>query len=283
MLQTIKKWLKTIANPTAVPTQVELFKYASLMHPSIRVVDHTDRQFRALYFDDKLASRSYWSDQFPVSNIYHYFFLCAAHLAKKPWRVLIAGGGGFCLPTYLAHFDPQMKVETVEIDPYLYPIAQLYFGAPAPSDLYRVFHTDVLQFEETSSRDRYDVLFIDIGWRERDRKADQAIKATLEAAFPKVTPKGFFMANFMSTYHGNGQKWMNKWIKIISQKWPYVTVFLDFPDQPETFQDIIVIASTQPLNPPKYQQFLEQSPLLYHRFDELEGLYRDHVVTGHRI
>jgi spermidine synthase len=84
----------------------------------------------------------------------------ASYLFKpKQEKVLIVGLGGGSMIHFLKHYDPQVKVDVVEIDPAVVKIADKYFGVKS-GDNVNIITKDA--FEHLKNTDsRYDVIYMD--------------------------------------------------------------------------------------------------------------------------
>src|SRR5215831_2074240 len=112
-----------LLHPASWAGQV-IYEMTSPYH-HIRVID--DRGYRLLCFDDA------WETQISLQNPLegHFEYTQYFHM---PWlwntqltSVLMIGLGGGSTQTDFAHYYPQLKVETVEIDPAVIQVARQYF------------------------------------------------------------------------------------------------------------------------------------------------------------
>lgn len=87
-------------------------------------------------------------------------FMFTSYLFKpKPEKVLIVGLGGGSMIHFLTHYDPQVKVDVVEIDPAVVKIAEKYFGVKNGGNV-NIITKDA--FEHLKNTDaRYDVIYMD--------------------------------------------------------------------------------------------------------------------------
>ena len=76
-----------------------------------------------------------------------------------PRRVLIVGLGGGAMVRFLAHHEPQVHIDAVEIDPAVVRLADEYFGVRSGGNV-RVHTADAVAFVE-STADRYDLILMD--------------------------------------------------------------------------------------------------------------------------
>ena len=92
-------------------------------------------------------------------------FMFASYLFKaKPDRVLIVGLGGGGMVHFLTHYDPDVQVDAVEIDPLVVKIADEQFGTRC-GDKVKIVTADAFAFladpELTKPERQYDVIYMD--------------------------------------------------------------------------------------------------------------------------
>ncbi len=87
-----------------------------------------------------------------------YMFLSYA-LQPKQERVLIVGLGGGAMVHFLARYDPQVKVDVVEIDPAVVQVAQEYFGVRSQGNV-NIITADAFKYL-AESQVPYDVIYMD--------------------------------------------------------------------------------------------------------------------------
>jgi spermidine synthase len=87
-----------------------------------------------------------------------FMFLSYVH-RPQPRRVLIVGLGGGSMVHFLKHYDPQVAVDVVEIDPAIISIADKYFGIRSEGNV-KIIQADGLKYL-TETDARYDVIYMD--------------------------------------------------------------------------------------------------------------------------
>lgn len=87
-----------------------------------------------------------------------YMFLSYA-IKPRQERVLIVGLGGGAMVHFLARFDPQVKVDVVEIDPAIVRAAQDFFGIRTQGNL-NIITADAFKYL-AESQAPYDVIYMD--------------------------------------------------------------------------------------------------------------------------
>ena len=101
--------------------------------------------------------------------------------ALYPARILVIGGGAFTLPSALVTALPDSRIDVVELDPELLPIAKNYFGL-YDSDRLTVTFGDGRQFI-AQTKEKYDLIILDV-------------------FSDLVVPRQFLTAEFIAQMHG---------------------------------------------------------------------------------
>ena len=84
----------------------------------------------------------------------------ASHfLLPEPEHVLIIGLGGGSMVRFLEHHQPEVRIDTVEIDPTVIEIADDYFGT-RPTERSRIFERDGFEFLDDPPA-VYDIIYMD--------------------------------------------------------------------------------------------------------------------------
>lgn len=77
----------------------------------------------------------------------------------KQEKVLIVGLGGGSMVHFLKHYDPNVKVDVVEIDPAIVKIADKYFGVKSGGNV-TIITQDAFEYLKTTES-RYDAIYMD--------------------------------------------------------------------------------------------------------------------------
>jgi spermidine synthase len=87
-------------------------------------------------------------------------FMFASYLFRpEQQRVLIVGLGGGAMVHFLKHYDADLRVDVVEIDPEVVQIAERYFGVRSEGKV-KIITADGLDYLEKTET-RYDVIYMD--------------------------------------------------------------------------------------------------------------------------
>ena len=128
----------------------------------LTVIEDTKRHERYLYSDDQRYMQGMMSLRQPDSLEPAYLrsaLLGLVFADAEPSSMLFVGLGAGSLPRYLASRYPDARLDVVEIDPAVPPLARRHFGLPATSNL-KVVIGDGREFIQSQPR-KYDFILID--------------------------------------------------------------------------------------------------------------------------
>lgn len=112
---------------------------------------------------DSAQSLMYTDNPSELVSEYTKFYDLAFHYKPDTKRVLMLGGGGYCVPRYLLSERPDVAVDVVELDPGVTETARKYFDLKDSPNL-RIFHEDARTFLNRAKDDGfepYDAIFMD--------------------------------------------------------------------------------------------------------------------------
>jgi len=143
------------------PTEKLLMEKNSL-YQYIAVTEDAAKHERYLRNNKKGLIQGGISLNTPEKLLFEYTqmsFISLAFLEKEPEDVLFAGLGIGVMPRYLNRYNPQTKMDVVEIDTDIMPIAKEYFYFKENEKL-QVHSRDARQFIKRSKK-KYDIIFLD--------------------------------------------------------------------------------------------------------------------------
>jgi len=175
----------------------EIYQVTSAYH-HIRVVE--EGGYRIMCFDDALESRialqDPWRGHYEYTEYFHMPWLWNTNLG----RVLMIGLGGGSTQRAFEHYYPQVRVDTVELDPVVVRVARSYF-AFEESERQRVFIEDGRLFLRRSTG-RYDLIILDAYVQGRYGSSipqHLATKEFFELVRDHLTTNGVFADNVIGT------------------------------------------------------------------------------------
>jgi len=125
-------------------------------------------------------------------------FLSYLH-QPQPQKALIVGLGGGAMVHFLKHYDPQLQVDVVEIDPVVVRLADEGFGVRTEGKIRIVTQDAFVYLAETT--ERYDVIYMDAFLKPSAETDTTGVPLKLKTAEfyrgvrSKLTPTGIMVFN----------------------------------------------------------------------------------------
>ena len=147
---------------TPIGTQIDT------QYTHITVAESVDRRngrrVRVLITDpDATQSLIYVDNPDELVSDYTKFYDLAFNYKPDTKRVLMLGGGGYCVPRHILAEKPDISIDVVELDPGITDTARKYFSLKDSPNL-RIFHEDARTFLNRAVREgaaKYDAIFMD--------------------------------------------------------------------------------------------------------------------------
>jgi spermidine synthase len=130
---------------------------------------------------------------------YSRYMFASYLLVPKQKQVLIAGLGGGAMVHFYQHYDPEVKVDAVEIDPAVVELADKYFHT-RPNSTTTIITDDVFHHLDKAEA-QYDVIYMDAFLKpsvKTDKTGLPLVLKTLEfykRLHEKLTPEGIVVVN----------------------------------------------------------------------------------------
>jgi spermidine synthase len=145
-------------SPTAVVTELEVKSDFS------RIVVRKEGNVRSLVFvhddgEEGLESELDLSQPHRLLLQYSRYMFTSYLFRSKPQQVLLVGLGGGSMVHFLKHYEPELRVDVVEIDPAVVTIADVYFGVRSGGKV-KILLQDAFKYL-TTTKERYDVIYMD--------------------------------------------------------------------------------------------------------------------------
>jgi len=125
-------------------------------------VEDSETGKRHLVFNPKKGSQSTIIPAEPekiITSFMQYSFLSLAMQKQQPKRVLFIGMGAGVMPMFLRRIYPKIKMDIVEIDPAIPPIAKKYFGFKQDGNMDIIIMDGRLFLNKCKAK--YDLIYID--------------------------------------------------------------------------------------------------------------------------
>lgn len=156
-------WLSNAAGPVRVPRGGPKIEFETVS-PFSRIRVRSQAGVRTLSFvrDNGVeATQSMVNINRPYELLepYSRYMFLSYLFQPQPEQVLIIGLGGGAMVQFLKHYDPQVRVDVVEIDRAVVKIADDYFDCRAGGNV-NVITADGITYLETTET-KYDVIYLD--------------------------------------------------------------------------------------------------------------------------
>lgn len=196
-----------------------VYTHTSAYH-DICVTDHGF--LRVLRFTRNRQSSMYLDAPFDTDFEYPGYFHIALALDPEASRTLVIGLGGGSVVKRMWRDYPDMRIDTVELDPAVVDVAERFFELPEDERI-RVYVDDGRRFLETCP-DTYDLVLIDAF--DEDRVPRQlTTEEFLRTARDRLAPGGVVAYNFIGALRGDHSKPFRSLYRTLRNVWRNVWVF----------------------------------------------------------
>jgi predicted membrane-bound spermidine synthase len=131
---------------------------------------------------------------------------------------LVLGGGAYTIPRHVHIDNPNIAIDSVELEPYLLPIAETYFELPS-SDRLRNYNDDARVFLQSTTT-QYDVIFSDVmnsGHYIPPHLLTTEFFANLKN---RLNPDGIIFLNYIGSLDTAGRSMTGSLVKTITSVFP---------------------------------------------------------------
>ncbi len=152
---------------------------------------------------------------------------------------LVLGGGAFTIPRHVHHHNPDLVIDTVEIEPYLYDIARTYFDLPENKNL-RTHTMDARVFLQSTTT-TYDVVFSDVMNSGHFIPPHLVTKEFYESLKARMNNNGVAFINYIGSLDTRGTTMTGSAIKTLASVFPNYQLVPIHSDTDKKIQNIMVI------------------------------------------
>ena len=224
------------------------------------------RRVRIMITDpDAAQSLMYVDSPNELVSDYTKFYDLAFHYNPSATRVLMLGGGGYCVPKHIISERPGASIDVVELDPGVTETARKYFALEDHPRM-RIYHEDARTFlnrSQYSGIESYDVIFMDTFNSATVIPFQLATVEAGERLHSLLKPGGVLVVNIISSVYGPKSGVFHGIYKAFSQSFGTMMIFPANAPEPKyagALQNIMLVAgdfvpSTSEPNG-KYSSFL---------------------------
>jgi spermidine synthase len=198
---------------------------------------------RHLRFDSSHQSAIDMTDGLTSIIRYPDYLQLPMALVPDAKRVLVIGLGGGAVTKRYWHDYPDMRVDSIEIDPVVVDVAKRYFGLPTDPRL-RVFAQDGRRFVQTT-KEKYDIIVLDAYYAD-----SLPFHLTTQEFFREVksrlNPGGVVVYNVISALEGEDSRLFRSMYRTAGSVWSDLSVFSvqsGQGDAPTVRQNIAMLAT----------------------------------------
>ncbi|MHB8925846.1 MAG: spermidine synthase [Coriobacteriia bacterium] len=229
-------------NDTRAVPEVVRYSHASAFH-TITVTDIGFR--RILQFERNRQSSMYLDHPYETDFEYPGFFHVALAIQPQATRTLVIGLGGGSVVKRMWRDYPQMRVDTVEIDPDVVDVARHFFELPDDPRI-RVFVGDGRRLVEDSA-ETYDIIVVDAFDDDRIPRP-LTTEQFMRAARERMSEDGVIAYNVIGAIAGDHSRQFRSLHRTLANTWRRVRVFNADESVDAKGNNLVVFASDAPLS-----------------------------------
>ncbi len=212
------------------------------LYQNIRVVDATrdDGMPMRILFQDLNASSGMLMHSKELAFEYSKFFRLAPVLKKDIGSALVLGAGAYSLPKAMLEEYPGARIDVVEIEAVLEPIAKEYFGLEESPRL-RTFIEDGRRYLHDTDM-RYDVIFGDAYSSHHAMPPHLTTREFFQLVSDRLTDGGVLIVNFIGSLEERTPSLFFSALRTITSVFPNTEVFAMRDPASTEKQNIIILA-----------------------------------------
>ena len=232
---------------------------------------------------DAAQSLMYTDNPSELVSEYTKFYDLAFHYKPDTKKVLMLGGGGYCVPRYLLSERPDVSIDVVELDPGVTEAARKYFELKDDNRL-RIFHEDARTFLNRSEHgkvQKYDAIFMDTFNSWTSIPFQMTTIETADRLRDFLKPDGVLIVNIIASIYGPKSGVFHGIYKAFSGTFSTMMIFpANAPDPKYAYalQNIILVAMGDMASTVSPAPDAKFAGLLSHQW--LEPFVPDHNVPA---
>ena len=213
----------------------------------ITVAESTDtrngRRVRVLITNpDAAQSLMYTDNPDELVSGYTQYYDLAFHYKPDTQKVLMLGGGGYCVPRHLLATRHNVSVDVVELDPGVTEVARTYFNLKDDPNM-RIFHEDARTFLNRA-KGQYDAVFMDTFSAWTSIPFQMTTVETAQLIKDLLVPDGVLIINMIASVFGPKSGVFHGIYKAFSGSFPTMMIFPVAAPDPKyamALQNIILV------------------------------------------
>ncbi|MDR3166170.1 MAG: fused MFS/spermidine synthase [Synergistaceae bacterium] len=232
-----------------------------------RAANGTNLRVRILQTDPLGAQSLMYVDRpNDLYSDYTKFYDLAFHYKPDAGKILMLGGGGYCVPKHIAATRPGVDVDVVELDPGITDAARKYFNLKdRPGQ--RIFHEDARMFvnrESEAGAQKYDAVFEDVFGSSYNIPFHMTTSECMKKIRAMMSDDGVFVVNIISSI--DGELFSGIYAGVASA-FPTVMIYpATYPNSSRARQNIMIVALANEDEPYRAPDDDYMASLLNHRW-----------------
>ncbi len=243
----------------------------------LSIVESVDRRngrrVRVLITDpDATQSLMYTDHPSELVSEYTKFYDLAFHYKPDTKKILMLGGGGYCVPRYLLSGSRDITIDVVELDPGVTQAARDYFNLKDDERL-KIFHEDARTFLNRNFNDEnsetYDAIFMDTFSSATVIPFQLTTVETAARLRKLLKPDGVLIVNIIASVYGPKAGVFHGIYKAFSNSFTTMMIFPANAPSPQyayALQNIILVAMGNNASTVSPEQDSNFSRLLAHQW-----------------
>ncbi len=234
------------------------------------------RRVRVLITDPDAAQSLMYTDH-PSELVSEYtkFYDLAFHYKPDTKKILMLGGGGYCVPKYLlASQSRDISIDVVELDPGITQAARDYFSLK-DDDRLKIYHEDARTFLNRAffneNLEQYDAIFMDTFTSATVIPFQLTTVETAERLRKLLKPDGALIVNIIASMYGPKAGVFHGIYKAFSNSFSTMMIFPANAPNPRyayALQNIILVAMGDTVSTVSPTPDAKYSRLLSHQWLE---------------
>ena len=232
-----------------------------------RAANGTNLRIRILQTDPLGAQSLMYVDRpDELYSDYTKFYDLAFHYKPDAKKILMLGGGGYCVPKHIGATRPDVAVDVVELDPGITEVARTYFNLDdRPGQ--RIFHEDARMFvnrESASGGQKYDAVFEDVFGSSYNIPFHMTTAECMKNIREMMSDDGVFVVNIISSMDG---ELFSGIYSSVASAFPTVMIYpATYPNSSRFRQNIMIVALANADEPYRAPENDYMASLLAHRW-----------------
>ena len=215
----------------------------------IRVAEQNDargQKIRVLMMDSTMEGGiNLENDSLPLPY-QNYWRILTNDAAFQPKNVLFIGAGAFGMPRHVSQHWPQARVDVAEIDPEVIAVGREFFKLDSAPNVH-AHAADGRLFLRNQAAGHYDFIFGDAYNGVSYIPPHLVTREFFGQIAERLTPDGVYMMNLIGALRGPSAELTSGILGGIKAHFPHVAMFNVQSPRPEMRQNLILLASRQPL------------------------------------